>query len=117
MGHLLVHIATGPENPTRMALGLRVARMAVDAGHEVSLFLAGDAVDVLRAETRQAVEGIGIGTAQEQWEVLMAGGATIYASVFSSAARGIHEPPEGVQLVLPERLVELLFESDRSVSY
>jgi predicted peroxiredoxin len=117
LGHLLVHIATGPENPTRLALGLRVARMALQAGHEVSVFLAGDAVDVLRPETRLAIEGIGIGTAQEHWEVLMTGGASVYASVFSSAARGIHEAPEGVHLVLPERLVELLFESERSVSY
>ncbi len=61
--------------------------------------------------------GIGIGPAQEQWELLLAGGASVYASVLSSAARGIFEPPEGVQLVLPERLVELLFEADRSVSY
>ena len=117
MGRLLVHIATGPENPTRLTLGLRVARMAVEAGHEVSVFLAGDAVDALRPETRQVMTGIGIGPAQEHWELLLAGGALVYASVFSSAARGIYEPPEGVQLVLPERLVELLFEADRSVSY
>ncbi|MBA3308032.1 MAG: DsrE family protein [Chloroflexi bacterium] len=117
MGHLLVHIATGPENPTRLALGLRVARMALVAGHEASVFLAGDAVHALRPETRRAIEGIGTGPAQEHWDALLAGGAAIYASALSSAARGITEPPYGVRLVAPERLVELLFEVDRSVSY
>jgi hypothetical protein len=51
MSRLLVHIATGPENPTRVALGLLVARSAMEAGHDVDLFIAGDGVSVLRPET------------------------------------------------------------------
>jgi uncharacterized protein len=35
MAKLLVHLATGPENPTRGALALLVARTAVDEGHDV----------------------------------------------------------------------------------
>ena len=41
MGKLLVHITHGPEAPTRAALGMLVAKAAVDDGHEVALFLAG----------------------------------------------------------------------------
>ncbi len=48
MGKLLVHITHGPEDPTRAALGLLVARAAIDEGHEVSVFLAGDAVQLMR---------------------------------------------------------------------
>ena len=44
MSRLLVHIATGPENPTRAALGLLVAKTALAAGHDVDLFFAGDGV-------------------------------------------------------------------------
>lgn len=32
MARLLVHIATGPENPTRAALGFLVAKTALAAG-------------------------------------------------------------------------------------
>ena len=44
MAKLLVHLATGPENPTRAALALLVARTAAEEGHDVRLFVAGDAV-------------------------------------------------------------------------
>ncbi len=44
MSRLFVHIATGPENPTRIALALLVARGALDSGHEVDVFIAGDGV-------------------------------------------------------------------------
>lgn len=43
MGSLLVHITHGPEAPTRAALGLLVAKSAVDAGHDVTVLLVGDA--------------------------------------------------------------------------
>lgn len=36
MGKLLVHITHGPEAPTRAALGLLVARAAVEEGHDVT---------------------------------------------------------------------------------
>ena len=42
MGTLLVHITCGPESPTKAALGLLVAKAAIDEGHQVEVFLAGD---------------------------------------------------------------------------
>src|SRR5204863_212593 len=48
VGKLLVHVTHGPEHPTRAALGFLVAKAAIEEGHEVSLFLAGDAVQLLR---------------------------------------------------------------------
>jgi predicted peroxiredoxin len=62
MTRLLVHLATGPENPTRAALALLVARSALDAGHQVDVFIAGDGVGVLRPETLDAGHGIGTGS-------------------------------------------------------
>ncbi len=89
MGRLLVHIATGPENPTRVGLGLLVARTALEAGHEVDLFFAGDAVAVMRPETLDAGHGIGTGSLREHVDALAAGGAHFYLSGMSSKARGI----------------------------
>ena len=64
MGRLLVHIVTGPENPTRVALGLLVARTALGEGHTVDVFFAGDGVSTLRPETLDAGQGIGTGASE-----------------------------------------------------
>lgn len=116
MARLLVHIATGPENPTRLTLGLLVARTARRAGHDVDVFVAGDAVHVLRAETRDAAHGVGTGSVAEHWDDLRASGAGLYASGMSSRARGIGAG-DGVELVPPDRLVELIMAADRTVTY
>jgi predicted peroxiredoxin len=120
MGRLLVHIATGPENPTRAALGLLVARSALAAGHTVDLFIAGDGVGILRPETLDAGHGIGTGLMREHVDALVAGGATFYASGLSSKARGLTPDSLGglaVTMAPPDRLVELAFAADRVLSY
>ena len=120
MSRLLVHIATGPENPTRAALGLLVARTALDAGHDVDLFIAGDGVAILRPETLEAGSGIGTGSLREHVDALVAGGARFYASGMSSKARGVTAESLGgmtVTMAPPARLVELAFEADRVISY
>ena len=48
MASILVHITHGPEHTTRAALGFRVAMAALEEGHSVTLFLTGDAVQLLR---------------------------------------------------------------------
>lgn len=113
---LLVHIATGPENSTRLALGLLVARTALAEGHEVDVFVAGDAVHLLRQETRDATHGVGTGSAAEHWQALRDGGARLYASGMSSKARGL-AAEEGIELAAPTVLVRLIAESERVISY
>ncbi len=58
---LLVHVTCGPDDPTRAALAFLVARTALDEGHEVSLFLAGDAVQLLRDGVLERPDGPGHG--------------------------------------------------------
>jgi predicted peroxiredoxin len=120
MGRLLVHIATGPENPTRAALGLLVARSALGTGHVVDVFIAGDGVGVLRPETLDAGHGIGTGSMREHVDALVAGGATLYASGLSSKARGLSNDALGglpVTMAPPDTLVELAFAADRVLTY
>ena len=45
---ILVHVTHGPEQPTRAALAFLVAKSALDKGHIVTIFLAGDAVQLIR---------------------------------------------------------------------
>ena len=120
MSRLLVHLATGPEHPTRAALAFLVARTAQANGHQVDLFLAGDAVGLLRDPTMDAVQGIGTGSLREHYEALAAAGARFFASGMSSKAREISADALGAKIVEfapPDRLVELAFEADRVLSY
>jgi predicted peroxiredoxin len=116
MAKILVHIATGPENPTRAALGLLVARTAIEEKHEVQVFLAGDAVQLLREETAAAAQGIGTGSVAEHLGALKSAGVTIFLSGMSSKARGI-EGGEGFELAPPQKLVELAAWSDSALVY
>lgn len=120
MGRLLVHIATGSENATRAALGMLVARSAMDAGHDVDVFLAGDGVALLRDETLDALHGVGTGSLREHFDALAAGGARLFASGMSSKARGLAPDglaARGIQPSTPDRLIALAFEADRVISY
>jgi predicted peroxiredoxin len=119
MGSLLVHVTHGPEAPTRAALAMLVARAAVEEGHEVTLFLAGDSVQLLRGAVLDNLTGLGTGSLRESFDAVAASGARIYASGMSSKSRGLvaHDLPKGVEMAMPQRLVQLTFECDRVLTY
>lgn len=120
MARLLVHLATGPENPTRVALALLVARTALEGGHDVDVFIAGDGVAVLRPETLDAGHGIGTGHLREHVDALVTGGAGLYASGMSSKARGLStDGMDGLPVTMaqPAKLVELALAADRVLTY
>lgn len=119
MAKILVHLTFGQEAPTRAALAFLVARSAIEDGHEVSMFLAGDAVQLLRPPTADATHGIGTGSLREHLDAVASGGATIYASGMSSKARGLTPDDAAVpiEMATPNRLVELALEHDRVFTY
>ena len=120
MGKLLVHLTHGPEAPTRAALGLLVARAALEEGHEVSLFLAGDAVQLVREAVLDALSGLGTGSLRESFDAILAGGGRFYLSGMSSKARGVGEADlEGkpAEFAMPTKLVQLTFDADRVLTY
>ncbi|MDX6514262.1 MAG: uncharacterized protein QOE36_3766 [Gaiellaceae bacterium] len=116
MAKILIHITHGPEHPTRSALGFLVGRAAVDAGHSVSFFLAGDAVQLLREPVLDSLVGLGTGSLRESYDALVSGGAHFYVSAMSSKARGF-EPNGQAEAATPSRLVELALEHDRVLTY
>ena len=117
---ILVHVTTGPEHPTRAALAFLVAKAAVEEGHEVTLFLAGDATQLLRNAVLDSLVGLGTGSLRESYDAVASSGARIYASGMSSKARGVLEGDlEGkpVEFAMPNKLVQLAVESDRVLTY
>lgn len=110
----------GPESPTRAALGFLVARTALDEGHDVSLFLAGDAVQLLRDAVLDNLSGLGTGSLRDSYEAIVAGGGRFYLSGMSSKGRGLTEAEldgKPAELAPPSRLVQLVVESDRALTY
>lgn len=120
MGKLLVHITSGPEAPTRAALGLLVARAGMDEGHEVSIFLAGDAVQLIRDAVLDSLSGLGTGSLRESFDAIAGGGGHFYVSGMSSKARGVTEDDlagKPAEFAMPNRLVQLAFDADRTFTY
>jgi predicted peroxiredoxin len=120
MAKILVHITHGTENPTRAALGFLIARTAIDEGHTVSIFLAGDAVLLLRDAVLDTLVGLGTGKLREHFDAIVAGGGTFYLSGLSAKARGITEADiqgKPAEFAMPNVLVRLSLESDRMFTY
>lgn len=120
MGSLLVHVTHGPEAPSRAALGVSVAKAAVEAGHDVTLFLAGDAAYLIKDEVIVNLRGIGTGVLAETLPALVDAGASIFVSGMSSKSRGVTEDDlqgKGAAFAGPPQLVALTFEADRVLCY
>jgi predicted peroxiredoxin len=120
MAKILVHVTCGPEQPTRAALAFLVARAALEEGHTASLFLAGDAVQLMRNAVLDGLTGVGTGSLREHYDKLAAGGAKFYLSGASSKARGLSEAdlaPKAFEFGTPNLLVRLALEHDRVISY
>jgi predicted peroxiredoxin len=120
VARVLVHVTHGPEHPTRAALGFLVARAAIEEGHEVTMFLAGDAVQLLRDAVLDSLNGLGTGSLRESYDAVVASGARIYLSGMSSKARGLAEADlEGkpAEFATPNVLVRLAVEHDRVFTY
>ena len=116
----LVHITHGPEDATRVALGFLVARTALAEGHSVCLFLAGDAVKLLRDEDLNQVTGLGTGNLREHFDAIVKGGGKFYLSGMSSKARGVTEADlvnKSAEFAMPNVLIRLATESDRMFTY
>lgn len=116
----LVHVTCGEEAPTRAALGLLVAKSAVDEGHDVDVFLAGDGAGLARSTSAANTNGIGTGNAGE-WLAYLAGrDVPLYVSGMSAQARGLDAETlkaDGFIPSPPTKLVALAAQADRVLVY
>ncbi len=121
MAKFLVHITTGPEDPTKAALGFLVAKTALEEGHKLSMFLAGNAVNLLRNETVETLNGLGTGALSAHLAAIRHSAETeVFYSGMSAKARGL--TPEVLAIdrahpAMPAKLVELAAEADVVLCY
>lgn len=116
----LIHITCGPDNATKAALGFLVAKTALDEGHTVALFLAGDAVPLLKDTELDKVVGLGTGKLRDHYEAIVKGGGRFYLSGMSSKARGVTDADiagKPAEFAMPTVLVRLAADSDRMFTY
>ena len=114
------YITEGPENPTRAALGFLVAKTAIEEGHTVTLFLAGDAVRLLLDSVLNTLTGIGTGKLRDHYDAIVKGSGKFYLSGNSSKARGVTEADikgKPAEFALPNVLVRLSVENNRMFTY
>ena len=120
MPRFLIHIHTGPENPTKAALGFLVAATALREGHQVDLFLAGDGVSLFTPDVLQTLEGTGTGKLSAHLEAILAGGGRFYLSGMSAKVRGLDETvlkDRPAEFAMPDVLVRLAAAADVTLTY
>jgi len=117
---ILIHLTRGPEQPTIAALAFLVAKSAIDEGHTVTLFLAAEAVQLLRDAVLDNLSGLGTGNLRDHYNAIVAGGGRFYISGMSSKARGFVEAElagKPAEFAMPNVLVRLSLEHDRMFTY
>jgi predicted peroxiredoxin len=120
--HLLIHLTHGPEKPTQADRAFLIAKTALRDGHQVSMFLAGSAVQLIRDEHLDSVLGVGE-TATElrnSFQEIIQNGGRIVLSKVSCGARGITEEDikgKKVEQGSPSVLVEMTASCDKVITY
>jgi predicted peroxiredoxin len=92
----------------------------IDEGHSVTLFLAGDGVQLMRNGVIDHLSGLGTGDLRELYDSIVSNGAKIYLSGMSSKTRGLSEEElEGkpYEFAGPKQLVQLAVDHDRVFTY
>ena len=117
---LLVHIYSGLESKDKVTLGLLVALEAEKNDHKVTLFLAGDGVNLLSCKKAGEIVGRGTGDLFEHLENLKNSKVRIYVSGLSAKSRGYDETLlEGynAEFAMPDVLVDESIKADSVLSY
>jgi predicted peroxiredoxin len=117
---VLVHIYSGLESKNKITLGLLVALTAEKNDHKVTLFLAGDGVQILNCKKAGEIVGQGTGDLYEHLQNLKSSKITIYVSGMSAKSRGYDEKLiDGytAEFVMPDVLVEESIKADSVLCY
>ena len=117
---ILVHLTFGPETPTRAALAFLIARTAIEEGHTVNLFLAGDAVQLARDGVLDNLAGLGTGKLREHYDIIVKGEGKFYLSGMSAKSRGLSQADiqgKPMEFAMPTILLRLNIESDKAFIY
>jgi len=78
MAKLLLTGTHGSEDPTRATMPFHIAKGAIEAGHEVSISLMGDAPVVLKNDVRDAIVGVALPPLKDLFQFAVEKGVRVY---------------------------------------
>ncbi len=117
---VLVNIYSGLKSKNKITLGLLAALTAENEGHQVTLFLEGDGVNILNCKTAGEIVGNGTGDLYEHLENLKNSNVTIYISEISAKSRGYDKSllhGYKAEFVMPNVLIEESIKADSVLCY
>ena len=117
---VLVHICSGLESKNKVTLGLLVALIAEKNDHKVTLFLAGDGVEILNCKKAGEIVGQGSGDLYEHLKDLKSSKISIYVSGMSAKSRGYDDTLlDGykAEFAMPDLLIEESIKADSIFCY
>jgi len=116
---IMMKSAWGSDDPTKAAFPFLHGDALSDAGHEVQIFLLGEAVALMRKSEANAVVPVGWPPLAEVLHKLVAKKIPIYACGACSRARGVTEADLtefGAKSVTPKIFVSLVEWADRVIT-
>ncbi len=117
---VLVHIYSGLDSINKVTLGLLVALEAEKNDHKVTLFLAGDGVNLLSCKKAGEIVGQGTGDLFDHLENLKNSKVRIYVSKASAKSRGYDEKllkGYSAEFAMPDVLVDESIKADSILCY
>ena len=116
---IMMKSAWGSDDPTKAAFPFLHGLALSEAGHEVQIFLLGEAVSLMRASVAEAVVPVGWPPLAETLKKVVARKIPIYACGACSRARGVTEAdltPQGAKFGNPTIFVSLVEWADRVIT-
>ena len=117
---VLVNIYSGLKSKNKVTLGLMAALTAENEGHQVTLFLEGNGVNILNCKTASEIVGKGTGDLYEHLENLKNSKITIYVSEMSAISRGYDNTLLNgykAEFAMPNVLIEESIKADSVLCY
>lgn len=116
---IMIKSAWGSDDPTKAAFPFLHADALADAGHEVQIFLLGEAVSLMRKSVANAVVPVGWAPLSEALDKIVAKKIPVYACGACSRARGVTEADlteYGAKFGNPKIFVSLVEWADKIIT-
>jgi predicted peroxiredoxin len=116
---IMMKSAWGSDDPTKAAFAFLHGHALSEAGHEVQIFLLGEAVTLMRKSVAESVVPVGWQPLAETLRKVAARKIPIYACGACSRARGVTEDdlaPHGAKFGSPAIFVSLVEWADRIIT-
>jgi len=88
---MVVSVTHGTDDPTQATLGILAAKAATDQGHDVTVWLQGEAAVLANKHVYPHVQGVNMPAMKDAMEALVAKGVPVWVCKACGAARGVDE--------------------------